>query len=105
MNQYFKKMGIRINTLDAGHPSRLAMMSVPSFQFMISYRQTNALQRPQRLAVGWIPRSQTCQALRGDEASKTYHVGAPANLTALQAIEHLIIHLSVAASGTLADHQ
>jgi hypothetical protein len=32
------------------------MMSVPSFQFMISYRQTNALQRPQRLAVGWIPR-------------------------------------------------
>jgi hypothetical protein len=37
-------------------PSRLAMMSVPSFQFMISYRQTNALQRPQRLAVGWIPR-------------------------------------------------
>ena len=72
------------------------------------------------------PPSQTCQALRGDEASKTYHVGAPANLTALQAIEHLwelyhvgapanltalqaiehlIIHLSVAASGTLADHQ
>jgi hypothetical protein len=47
MNQYFKKMSIRINTLDAGHPSRLAMMSVPSFQFMISYRQTNALQRPQ----------------------------------------------------------
>ena len=35
------------------------------------------------------PPSQTCQALRGDEASKTYHVGAPANLTALQAIEHL----------------